>query len=143
MVETINNKKNIIILFIIMIFLLFFIYKGFITDNNHYIQEYKNYLISINASNYYFDKINKNNYKSKNKKEVKKEINKELLLKIEAFLKKSVDINNQIIKDLYNINISQKNSINIVINNTIKSLSEINIDNDIINELISNYTISK
>ena len=139
MVEIINNKKNIIILFTIMIAILFFIYKGFITDSNHYLQEYKNYLKSINASNYYFSKINKNNYKTKNKKEVKTEINKELLLKIETSLKNIINTNNQIINDLNNINNTEQNYINTMINNTIKSLNGINIENELIKELISKY----
>ena len=60
MVEISNDKKNIIILFITMIIILLFIYKGFIADSDLYLKEYKNYLIKINATKYYFDKVDKN-----------------------------------------------------------------------------------
>ncbi len=139
MVEISNNKKNIIILFIIMIIILFFIYKGFIADSSQYIEEYKKYLISINASKYYFKKIDKNKDNNKSIKDKESEKPKELFLKIEDLIKKSFNINNKIINDLNNINYTEQNNINITLYNTISSLIDINKNNELVNKIISSY----
>ena len=136
MVEISNNKKNIIILFIIMIIILLFIYKGFIADSGQYIEEYKKYLININASNYYFKKININ---KDNKKDKESKNPKELFLKIEDLIKKSFNTNNKIINDLNNINYTEQNNINITLYNTINSLIDINKNNELVNKIISSY----
>ena len=120
MVEISNDKKNIIILFITMIIILLFIYKGFIADSDLYLKEYKNYLIKINATKYYFDKVDKN--KNKKKKTDNEKI-KELLLKIKKSLNKSININEKIIKNLSFIDFSKIKKIKSIINETIKYLN--------------------
>ena len=120
MVEISNDKKNIIILFITMIIILLFIYKGFIADSDLYLKEYKNYLIKINATKYYFDKVDKNKNK---KKKIDNEKIKELLLKIKKSLNKSININEKIIKNLSFIDFSKIKKIKSIINETIKYLN--------------------
>ena len=107
MVEITYNKKNIIILFISMIIIFLFIYKGFILDSNHYIKEYKKYLISINASEYYFNKIDKN--KINNNKNTNNDAKKlqELLLKIKIYLNNSINIDEKIKNNLSKENASK------------------------------------
>ena len=107
MVEITYNKKNIIILFISMIIIFLFIYKGFILDSNHYIKEYKKYLISINASEYYFNKIDKNKINNnKNKNNDAKKL-QELLLKIKIYLNNSINIDEKIKNHLSKENASK------------------------------------
>lgn len=124
MVEITYNKKNIIILFILMSIILFFIYKGFIADSNHYLKEYKNYLISINASRYYFDKINKN----KNNNDKKKKLDNEnelklLILKIRNYLNNSINMNERILKNLNYTNHYNTRRIKYLLNETIEYLN--------------------
>lgn len=142
MVEINYNKKNVIILFISMIFVLLFIYKGFISDSDHYIKDYKNYLIKVNASQYYFDKIDKKkNNNGKNKIKDNEKI-KELLLNIKNSLNDSININEKIIKKLGNIDYKNIKKLKSNINNTIKQLNHNRkIDNDIIN-IIDKYKIA-
>ena len=142
MVEINYNKKNTIILFISMIFVLLFIYKGFITDNEHYLKDYKKYLIEINASQYYFDKINKNkNNKDKNKTKDNEKI-KELLLNIKNSLNDSININEKIIKNLGNIDYKNIKKLKLNINEAIKQLNlNKKINNDISN-MIEDYKIT-
>ena len=142
MVEISNNKKNIIILFILMSIILLFIYKGFIADSNHYLEQYKNYLITINASQYYFDKIDKNkNNNDKNKIKDKEKII-ELLLNIKNSLNDSINIKEKLIKNLNNIDYKNIKKLKSNINNTIKQLNHNRkIDNDIIN-IIDKYKIA-
>ena len=142
MVEINDNKKNIIILFISMIFILLFFYKGFISDSDHYLLDYKNYLIKVNASQYYFDKIDKNkNNNDKNKIKDKKKII-ELLLNIKNSLNDSININEKLIKNLNNIDYKNIKKLKSNINNTIKQLNHNRkIDNDIIN-IIDKYKIT-
>ena len=136
MVEISNSKKNIIILFIIMIIILFFIYKGFIADNSHYLEEYKNYLISINASQYYFKQIEKNKkIKSSNKeiKELEKVIN--ILMQIKEFINNSNNITKIIINNLTINNNTNINELNKVITNLVEAKENI----DKIDEIIEKY----
>ena len=136
MVEISNSKKNIIILFIIMIIILFFIYKGFIADNSHYLEEYKNYLISINASKYYFKQIEKNKkIKSSNKeiKELEKVIN--ILMQIKEFINNSNNITKIIINNLTINNNTNINELNKVITNLVEAKENI----DKIDEIIEKY----
>ena len=142
MVEINDNKKNIIILFISMIFILLFFYKGFISDSDHYLLDYKNYLIKVNASQYYFDKIDKNkNNNDKNKIKDKEKII-ELLLNIKNSLNDSININEKLIKNLNNIDYKNIKKLKSNINNTIKQLNHNRkIDNDIIN-IIDKYKIA-
>ena len=142
MVEINDNKKNIIILFISMIFILLFFYKGFISDSDHYLLDYKNYLIKVNASQYYFDKIDKNkNNNDKNKIKDKKKII-ELLLNIKNSLNDSINIKEKLIKNLNNIDYKNIKKLKSNINNTIKQLNHNRkIDNDIIN-IIDKYKIT-
>ena len=142
MVEINDNKKNIIILFISMIFVLLFFYKGFISDSDHYLLDYKNYLIKVNASQYYFDKIDKNkNNNDKNKIKDKEKII-ELLLNIKNSLNDSINIKEKLIKNLNNIDYKNIKKLKSNINNTIKQLNHNRkIDNDIIN-IIDKYKIA-
>ena len=142
MVEINDNKKNIIILFISMIFILLFFYKGFISESDHYLLDYKNYLIKVNASQYYFDKIDKNkNNNDKNKIKDKEKII-ELLLNIKNSLNDSININEKLIKNLNNIDYKNIKKLKSNINNTIKQLNHNRkIDNDIIN-IIDKYKIA-
>ena len=142
MVEINDNKKNIIILFISMIFILLFFYKGFISDSDHYLLDYKNYLIKVNASQYYFDKIDKNkNNNEKNKIKDKEKII-ELLLNIKNSLNDSINIKEKLIKNLNNIDYKNIKKLKSNINNTIKQLNHNRkIDNDIIN-IIDKYKIA-
>ncbi len=142
MVEINDNKKNIIILFISMIFILLFFYKGFISDSDHYLLDYKNYLIKVNASQYYFDKIDKNkNNNDKNKIKDKEKII-ELLLNIKNSLNDSINIKEKLIKNLNNIDYKNIKKLKSNINNTIKQLNHNRkIDNDIIN-IIDKYKIA-
>ena len=142
MVEINDNKKNIIILFISMIFILLFFYKGFISDSDHYLLDYKNYLIKVNASRYYFDKIDKNkNNNDKNKIKDKEKII-ELLLNIKNSLNDSINIKEKLIKNLNNIDYKNIKKLKSNINNTIKQLNHNRkIDNDIIN-IIDKYKIA-
>lgn len=139
MVEINDNKKNIIILFISMIFILLFFYKGFISDSDHYLLDYKNYLIKVNASQYYFDKIDKNkNNNEKNKIKDKEKII-ELLLNIKNSLNDSINIKEKLIKNLNNIDYKNIKKLKSNINNTIKQLNHNRkIDNDIINIIDKN-----
>lgn len=142
MVEINDNKKNIILLFISMIFILLFFYKGFISDSDHYLLDYKNYLIKVNASQYYFDKIDKNkNNNDKNKIKDKEKII-ELLLNIKNSLNDSINIKEKLIKNLNNIDYKNIKKLKSNINNTIKQLNHNRkIDNDIIN-IIDKYKIA-
>ena len=139
MVEISNDKKNIIILFITMIIILLFIYKGFIADSDLYLKEYKNYLIKINATKYYFDKVDKN--KNKKKKTDNEKI-KELLLKIKKSLNKSININEKIIKNLSFIDFSKIKKIKSIINETIKYLNHKQKKDGDLLKLIEKYNIN-
>ena len=143
MVEINDNKKNIIILFISMIFILLFFYKGFISDSDHYLLDYKNYLIKVNASQYYFDKIDKNkNNNDKNKIKDKEKIIELLLLNIKNSFNDSINIKEKLIKNLNNIDYKNIKKLKSNINNTIKQLNHNRkIDNDIIN-IIDKYKIA-
>ena len=128
MVEIDNSKKNIIILFVSMIIILFFIYKGFIVDANLYLQEYKNYILSINTSNIYLSKIKRkklneiNKDKNKNKKDKDSEKTKDFLIKIKEFTNKSIHNSNDILKYLNNINYKEINKMKkAIINNYINN----------------------
>ena len=134
MVEISNSKKNIILLFIIMIIILFFIYKGFIADNSHYLDELKNYLISINASKYYFKQFEKKNkIKSfnKEKKVLEEVIN--ILMQIKDFINNSNNITKILINNLTIYNNTNLNELNKVI----KNLVEVNENIDKIEEIIA------
>ena len=124
MVEITNNKKNIIILFISMIIILFFIYKGFIADSDHYLKEYKNYLIKINASQYYFDKIDKNKNNNNKNRKIEKETIKGLLIKIKNNLNCSININERIINNLTITKFSNIAKLKNIFNDTITYLNE-------------------
>ena len=138
MVEISNNKKNIIILFIIMIIILFFIYKGFIADNSHYLEEYKNYLISINASEYYFKQTEKNKkIKSYNKEKNELENAINILMYIKETINNS--INNIVLNNLTIYNNTNINELNKVITN----LSRANENIDKIDEIIVKYIKQK
>ena len=139
MVEISNDKKNIIILFITMIIILLFIYKGFIADSDLYLKEYKNYLIKINATKYYFDKIDKNRNK---KKKTDNEKIKELLLKIKKSLNKSININEKIIKNLSFIDFSKIKKIKSIINETIKYLNHKQKKDEDLLKVIEKYNIN-
>lgn len=125
-----------------MIFILLFFYKGFISDSDHYLLDYKNYLIKVNASQYYFDKIDKNkNNNDKNKIKDKEKII-ELLLNIKNSLNDSINIKEKLIKNLNNIDYKNIKKLKSNINNTIKQLNHNRkIDNDIIN-IIDKYKIA-
>ena len=140
MVEINNSKKNIIILFLSMSFFLFFIYKGFFADSSHYLREYKNYLIRINASKYYFDKLEKN----KIIKEDKSNINKnkefhELLLKIKHFINYYININEIIIEKLENNEYLSLVKLKRLLNDALKYLKQINKNNSDLLEVIEKY----
>ena len=124
MVEITNNKKNIIILFISMIIILFFIYKGFIADSDHYLKEYKNYLIKINASQYYFDKIDKNKNNNNKNRKIEKETIKGLLIKIKNNLNCSININERIINNLTITKFSNIAKLKNIFNDTITYLNK-------------------
>ena len=140
MVEINNSKKNIIILFIIMIIILFFIYKGFIADSNQYLQEYKNYLISVNASKYYFNKLEKN---KKKKSDKNKDIDllkiKGILFQIKSLITQNIIDKQNLMNDLKNINYTNIDEIKEAINHTIFSLKKSNIKDYFIDEIIKNY----
>ena len=142
MVEINYNKKNVIILFISMIFVLLFIYKGFISDSDHYLKDYKNYLIKVNASQYYFDKIDKKkNNNGKNKIKDNEKI-KELLLNIKNSLNISININEKLIKSLNNIDYNNIKKLKLNINDAIKQLNfNKKINNDIAN-MVEKYKIT-
>ena len=123
MVEISYNKKNIIILFISMIIIFLFIYKGFILDSNHYLKEYKNYLISINASEYYFNKINKNKNNNNNKNIGNWKI-QELLLKIKNYLNNSINIDEKIKANLAKVKTSKNLKLKFIINDTNEYLNQ-------------------
>lgn len=137
MVEIRNSKKNIIILFIIMIILLFFLYKGFIADSSHYLEEYKNYLIKINASKYYFKKIekNKNRLDKKENKELGKVNN--ILSKIKEGINKSNNITKIVKSNLETYNDTNLNELNKVIKNLEKTLDNI----EELEEILTKYYI--
>ena len=139
MVEISNDKKNIIILFITMIIILLFIYKGFIADSDLYLKEYKNYLIKMNATKYYFDKVDKNKNK---KKKIDNEKIKELLLKIKKSLNKSININEKIIKNLSFIDFSKIKKIKSIINETIKYLNHKQKKDEDLLKVIEKYNIN-
>ena len=130
MVEISYNKKNIIILFISMIIIFLFIYKGFILDSNHYLKEYKNYLISINASEYYFNKINKNKNTWKsliyiyNNKNIGNWKIQELLLKIKNYLNNSINIDEKIKANLAKVKTSKNLKLKFIINDTNEYLNQ-------------------
>ena len=145
MVEIDNSKKNIIILFVSMIIILFFIYKGFIVDANLYLQEYKNYILSINTSNNYLSKIKRkklneiNKDKNKNKKDKDSEKTKDFLIKIKEFTNKSIHNSNDILKYLNNINYKEINKMKKAINNVKDLTKNINQYNEYILDAIKNY----
>ena len=145
MVEIDNSKKNIIILFVSMIIILFFIYKGFIVDANLYLQEYKNYILSINTSNIYLSKIKRkklneiNKDKNKNKKDKDSEKTKDFLIKIKEFTNKSIHNSNDILKYLNNINYKEINKMKKAINNVKDLTKNINQYNEYILDEINNY----
>ena len=145
MVEIDNSKKNIIILFVSMIIILFFIYKGFIVDANLYLQEYKNYILSINTSNNYLSKIKRkklneiNKDKNKNKKDKDSEKTKDFLIKIKEFTNKSIHNSNDILKYLNNINYKEINKMKKAINNVKDLTKNINQNNEYILDAINNY----
>lgn len=145
MVEIDNSKKNIIILFVSMIIILFFIYKGFIVDANLYLQEYKNYILSINTSNNYLSKIKRkklneiNKDKNKNKKDKDSEKTKDFLIKIKEFTNKSIHNSNDILKYLNNINYKEINKMKKAINNVKDLTKNINQYNEYILDEINNY----
>ena len=122
-----------------MIIILLFIYKGFIADSDLYLKEYKNYLIKINATKYYFDKVDKNKNK---KKKIDNEKIKELLLKIKKSLNKSININEKIIKNLSFIDFSKIKKIKSIINETIKYLNHKQIKDGNLLKLIEKYNIN-
>ena len=138
MVEISYNKKNIIVLFIIMIIILFFIYKGFIADSNQYIKEYKNYLISINASQYYFDKLNKNKINNKRKIKDDEKIHN-ILLKMKNDLNYSIIMDEKLVTNLTLIKYSKNNKLKHIINDIVEYLNYQKQNfSDLIN-LIENY----
>ena len=147
MVEIDNSKKNIITLFTLMIIILFFIYKGFVSDNSIYFKEYKNYLININTSNYYLNKIKKyklnniNTEKNKNKKIKNKEEIKDILLKIKSLIDISINNNQKIINNLNNININytDKEQLKKVIDNALKDIENTNKNDKNIKNIIKSY----
>ena len=138
MVEISYNKKNIIILFITMIIILFFIYKGFIADSNQYIKEYKNYLISINASQYYFDKLNKN--KINNKRTIKDDEKiHNILLKMKNDLIYSIIMDEKIVTNLSLIKYSKNSKLKHVINDIVEYLNYQKQNFSDLYNLIENY----
>ena len=138
MVEISYNKKNIIILFITMIIILFFIYKGFIADSNQYIKEYKNYLISINASQYYFDKLNKNKINNKRKIKDDEKIHN-ILLKMKNDLNYSIIMDEKIVTNLTLIKYSKNNKLKHVINDIVEYLNYQKQNFSDLYNLIENY----
>lgn len=138
MVEISYNKKNIIILFITMIIILFFIYKGFIADSNQYIKEYKNYLISINASQYYFDKLNKNKINNKRKIKDDEKIHN-ILLKMKNDLNYSIIMDEKLVTNLTLIKYSKNNKLKHVINDIVEYLNYQKQNFSDLYNLIENY----
>ncbi len=138
MVEISYNKKNIIVLFIIMIIILFFIYKGFIADSNQYIKEYKNYLISINASQYYFDKLNKNKINNKRKIKDDEKIHN-ILLKMKNDLNYSIIMDEKLVTNLTLIKYSKNNKLKHVINDIVEYLNYQKQNFSDLYNLIENY----
>ena len=138
MVEISYNKKNIIVLFIIMIIILFFIYKGFIAESNQYIKEYKNYLISINASQYYFDKLNKNKINNKRKIKDDKKIHN-ILLKMKNDLNYSIIMDEKLVTNLTLIKYSKNNKLKHVINDIVEYLNYQKQNFSDLYNLIENY----
>ena len=138
MVEISYNKKNIIILFITMIIILFFIYKGFIADSNQYIKEYKNYLISINASQYYFDKLNKNKINNKRKIKDDEKIHN-ILLKMKNDLNYSIKMDEKIVTNLTLIKYSKNSKLKHVINDIVEYLNYQKQNFSDLYNLIENY----
>ena len=140
MVEISNNKKNIIILFILMSIILLFIYKGFIADSNHYLEQYKNYLITINASQYYFEQIDKNKNNKVKKEKIENEKIKDLLLKLKNALNNSININAKLIKNLSDIDFTKIRKFKNVIKDTVKHLNQSNKNDYDLLKIIDNYT---
>ena len=138
MVEISYNKKNIIVLFIIMIIILFFIYKGFIAESNQYIKEYKNYLISINASQYYFDKLNKNKINNKRKIKDDEKIHN-ILLKMKNDLNYSIIMDEKLVTSLTLIKYSKNNKLKHVINDIVEYLNYQKQNFSDLYNLIENY----
>ena len=138
MVEISYNKKNIIVLFIIMIIILFFIYKGFIAESNQYIKEYKNYLISINASQYYFDKLNKNKINNKRKIKDDEKIHN-ILLKMKNDLNYSIIMDEKIVTNLTLIKYSKNSKLKHVINDIVEYLNYQKQNFSDLYNLIENY----
>ncbi len=138
MVEISYNKKNIIILFITMIIILFFIYKGFIAESNQYIKEYKNYLISINASQYYFDKLNKNKINNKRKIKDDEKIHN-ILLKMKNDLNYSIIMDEKLVTNLNLIKYSKNNKLKHVINDIVEYLNYQKQNFSDLYNLIENY----
>ena len=138
MVEISYNKKNIIVLFIIMIIILFFIYKGFIAESNQYIKEYKNYLISINASQYYFDKLNKNKINNKRKIKDDEKIHN-ILLKMKNDLNYSIIMDEKLVTNLTLIKYSKNNKLKHVINDIVEYLNYQKQNFSDLYNLIENY----
>ena len=138
MVEISYNKKNIIVLFIIMIIILFFIYKGFIADSNQYIKEYKNYLISINASQYYFDKLNKNKINNKRKIKDDEKIHN-ILLKMKNDLNYSIIMDEKLVTNLNLIKYSKNNKLKHIINDIVEYLNYQKQNFSDLYNLIENY----
>ena len=138
MVEISYNKKNIIVLFIIMIIILFFIYKGFIAESNQYIKEYKNYLISINASQYYFDKLNKNKINNKRKIKDDEKIHN-ILLKMKNDLNYSIIMDEKLVTNLTLIKYSKNNKLKHIINDIVEYLNYQKQNFSDLYNLIENY----
>ena len=141
MVEISYNKKNIIILFITMIIILFFIYKGFIADSNQYIKEYKNYLISINASQYYFDKLNKNKINNKRKIKDDEKIHN-ILLKMKNDLNYSIIMDEKLVTNLTLIKYSKNNKLKHIINDIVEYLNYQKQNFSDLYNLIENYNVT-
>ena len=141
MVEISYNKKNIIVLFIIMIIILFFIYKGFIAESNQYIKEYKNYLISINASQYYFDKLNKNKINNKRKIKDDEKIHN-ILLKMKNDLNYSIIMDEKLVTNLTLIKYSKNNKLKHVINDIVEYLNYQKQNFSDLYNLIDNYNVA-
>ena len=141
MVEISYNKKNIIVLFIIMIIILFFIYKGFIAESNQYIKEYKNYLISINASQYYFDKLNKNKINNKRKIKDDEKIHN-ILIKMKNDLNYSIKMDEKIVTNLTLIKYSKNSKLKHVINDIVEYLNYQKQNFSDLYNLIDNYNVA-
>ena len=108
-------------------------------------QEYKNYILSINTSNNYLSKIKRkklneiNKDKNKNKKDKDSEKTKDFLIKIKEFTNKSIHNSNDILKYLNNINYKEINKMKKAINNVKDLTKNINQYNEYILDAINNY----